>query len=159
MALEQNLTRQKWTDKALRVQTAEQGYDLYFRHQQEAHGCLTYIRNHLPVNYKVSSQLISHNERDNTTNSKTTHALIIPSICKDDLLLMHPKWTKPLGNCSTLLLCTKVTSQLYFLDPTCNRRLTITPTHYTALEPYADIYELKNLKRTYMILDNEGIRS
>lgn len=72
---------------------------------------------------------------------------------------MHPKWTKPLGNCSTLLLCVKITSQLYFLDPTNNRRLVITPTQFFALEPYGDIYSLKSTARQYIVLDNEGQRS
>lgn len=126
------MIRQKWTERALRIETADQGFDLFYRNEQDAHGCLNYIKSHLPVTSKTSSQFISHNERDNTTNVKTTHALIIPKICKDDLLLMHPKWAKPLG-CSTLLLCVKVTSQLYFLDMTNNRKLVITPTQFFAL--------------------------
>ena len=72
---------------------------------------------------------------------------------------MHPKWAKPLGNCSTLLLCLKITSQLYFLDPTCNRKLVITPAQFFALEPYADIYNFKHYGRTFSVLDNEGIRN
>ena len=130
--------------------------DLYFRSEQDASHCLNYIKAHMPVTYKTSKQMVSHSEQNNTSNVKTTHALIIPSICKDDLLLMHPKWTKELGHCSTLLLCTKVASQLYFLDPTNNRKVVITPAHYTALEPYADIFPLKHRAENYIVLDNEG---
>ena len=68
--------------------------DLYFRNEHDASQCLNYIKSHMPVTYKMSKQFISHNERDNTSNVKTTYALIVPSICKDDLLLIHPKWTK-----------------------------------------------------------------
>lgn len=159
MALEQNLMRQKWTEKALRVETVEGGFDIFFRNEQDAGGCLAYIKTHLPVTYKTSQQLISHNERDNTCNTKTTHALIIPKICKDDLLVMHPKFCKTMGNCSPLLLCIKVASQLYFLDPTNNRRLVITPTNFAALEPYSDVHTLRSIARNFIVLDNEGKRS
>jgi nonsense-mediated mRNA decay protein 3 len=120
-------------DKAIRCETVEGGIDLQFKNEQDAGRCLSYIKNHLPVSHKVSSQLISHNERDNSSNVKISHALIIPKICKDDLLLMHPRFCKELGNCSPLLLCLKVTSQLYFLDPTTFRKIVITPTHFFSL--------------------------
>lgn len=137
----------------------EGGLDLHYKNEQDASGCLNYIRNHLPVSYNRSSQLISQNERDNTCNVKTTHALVIPKICKDDLLLMHPKFCKQLGNCSPLLLCIKVTSQLYFLDPTCYRKLVITPTQFFALEPYSDIFSFQHIGRSFTVLDNEGKRN
>lgn len=138
----------------MKIETVEGGMDLHFRSEQDAGGCLAYIKSHLPVNYKVSSQLISQNEKDNTCNVKTTHALIIPSICKDDLLLMHPKFCKQFGNCSPLLLCLKVTSQMYFLDPTTNRRIVITPTQFIGLEPYSDIYNFTHFGKTFTVLDN-----
>ena len=72
---------------------------------------------------------------------------------------MHPKFCKQLGNCSSLLLCLKVTSQLYFLDPTCNRKLVITPSQFFGLEPYGDIYTFKHYGRTFTVLDNEGVRN
>lgn len=132
----------------------EGGLDLQFRNEHDAGACLSYIRSHLPVSYKCSNQLISHNEKDNTSNVKTTHALIIPKICKDDLLVMHPRFCKMLGNCSPLLLCLKVTSQLYFLDPTCNRKLVITPAQFFSLEPYSDIYTFQHKGVSFMVLDN-----
>ena len=132
----------------------EGGLDLFFRSEQDAVGCLAYIKSHVPVSEKTSKETVSTNERNNTSNTKITHALIIPSINKDDLLLMLPKWAKPLGNCSTLLLCLKITSQLYFLDPTCNRKLVITPAQFFALEPYADIYSFKHYGRIFTVLDN-----
>ena len=103
--------------------------------------------------------MVSHNEKNNTSNVKITHALIIPKINKDDLLLMHPNFIKNLGNCSTLLLFLKVTSQLYFLDPTNNRKLVITPTQFFGLEPYSDIYSFNHYGRQYTVLDNEGVRN
>lgn len=146
--------RQKWMDKALKCEIVEGGIDLQFKNEQDASKCLGYIKNHLPVSHKVSNQLISHNERDNTSHVKNTHALIIPKICKDDLFLIHPKFIKDLGNCSTLLLCLKVTSQLYFLDPTNFRKLVITPTQFFAMEPYCDIFTFQHAGRRFSILDN-----
>jgi NMD protein affecting ribosome stability and mRNA decay len=113
----------------------------------------------VPAVEKISKELISFNERNNTSNTKITHALIIPKINKDDLLLLHPKFLKQLGNCSPLLLCLKVTSQLYFLDPTNNRRLVITPTQFMSFEPYSDIYHFEHYGRKFTILDNEGERN
>lgn len=75
------------------------------------------------------------------------------------MLLMHPKFRKDLGNCCPLLLCLRVTSQLYFLDLTSNRRLVITPSQFAGLEPYSDIFSFKHYGRNYMVLDNEGIRN
>jgi hypothetical protein len=64
-----------------------------------------------------------------------------------------------MGNCSPLLLCIKVASQLYFLDPTNNRKLVITPTNFAALEPYSDVHTLRSIARNFIVLDNEGKRS
>ena len=159
LALEQNLSRQKWVEKALKVETVEGGLDLFFRNEQDAVGCVAYIKSHVPVSEKTSRETVSTNEKSNTSNTKITHALIIPQINKDDLLLMHPKFCKQLGNCSPLLLCLKVTSQLYFLDPTCNRKLVITPSQFFGLEPYGDIFSFKHYGRVYTVLDNEGVRN
>jgi hypothetical protein len=72
---------------------------------------------------------------------------------------MHPRFCKILGNCSPLLLCLKVTSQLYFLDPTCNRKLVITPSQFFSLEPYSDIFTFQHKGVNFMVLDNEGVRN
>ena len=159
LSLEQNLLRQKWIEKTLRAETVEGGMDLYFKTEHDAVGCMAYIKTHVPVTEKISRELVSVNEQNNTSNTKITHALIIPKINKDELLLLHPKFRKDLGNCSPLLLCLRVTSQLYFLDMTCNRKLVITPTQFLTMEPYSDIFTFKHYGRAYTILDNEGVRN
>ena len=42
----------------------------------------------------MSKQLISHNERNNTSNVKTTASITLPKICKDDLVWIPHKLAK-----------------------------------------------------------------
>jgi NMD protein affecting ribosome stability and mRNA decay len=113
----------------------------------------------VPVVEKISRELVSQDLKNNTSNTKITHALIIPKINKDDLFLLCPKFRKDLGNCCPLLLCIRVTSQLYFLDLTSNRKLVITPSQFASYEPFSDIFSFKHYGRNYTVLDNEGIRN
>jgi nonsense-mediated mRNA decay protein 3 len=92
--LEQNLLKQKFASKVLKVEPAEHGVDFFFKSENDSIRYLDYIKSNLPVLMKNSKQLISHNERDNTSNIKTTFSMTIPKICRDDLVKIPPKLCK-----------------------------------------------------------------
>ena len=54
LALEQNLMRQKWMDKALRVEPVDGGIDFFFKHEQDSVRCVGYIKKYVPVVEKIS---------------------------------------------------------------------------------------------------------
>lgn len=156
--LEQNLLKQKFSDKVMKVETNDDGIDFFFKHEQDAHKYVEFIKSHIPVALKHSKQLISQNERDNTANVKTTFSLTIPKICKDDLIRLHPVNAKELGS-GTILLCTKLSSNLYFIDVANHKKVTMTIERYFHYEPYMDIYRLKHFGKEFIVLDNEGKRN
>lgn len=108
---------------------------------------------------KNSKQLISHNERDNTSNVKTTFSMTIPKICRDDLVKIPPKLCKEYGNCSPILLCLKVTKYLYFMDITNYKKIIMSATQYFHYEDYIQIFVPKIYAKEYLVLNNEGLRN
>lgn len=109
----------------MKIEPVDEGIDFFFKNEHEAHKYVDYIKSNVAVSLKQSKQLVSHNERDNITNVKTTISLTIPKVCKDDLLKLHPVSAKELG-CGMILLCTKITSMLHFMDVSSFKKVSIT---------------------------------
>lgn len=68
--------------------------DCFFKNINTAHKFVDFIKASYPVSIKISKQLVSHNERDNTSNVKTTISVIISKICRDDLVRIPRKLSK-----------------------------------------------------------------
>lgn len=142
------------SEKFLKTETAENGIDIFFSAEHDAQRLVDYLKGRYPTVVKNSKQLISHNEQNNTSTVKVTFSIIIPKICKDDLIRIPIKLTKELGSCSQALYCTKVASSLHFIDITSFKKVQINPTQYNKYEGLIDIFPLKTYARTFNVLDS-----
>jgi NMD protein affecting ribosome stability and mRNA decay len=62
--------------------------------ENDAVRLVDFLKSRYPTSIKVSSKLISHNERENTSNLKITYSCSIPKICKDDIVHIPRKMAK-----------------------------------------------------------------
>lgn len=102
---------------------------MFFGSENDANRLVDFLKGRFPISMKTSSKLISHNERDNTSNVKITYSCLIPKICRDDLIRIPRKLSKELG-CCEVLLCTKVSSSMHFLDVATFKKVQISSIQY-----------------------------
>lgn len=93
-AMEQLLLRQKMGDKIMKTEEVDSGIDFFFSHETDALRFADFFKSRLPISCKSSKQFISHNEQNNTSVVKVTYSIIIPKICKDDLVRIPRKLSK-----------------------------------------------------------------
>ncbi|GME78937.1 unnamed protein product [Ambrosiozyma monospora] len=79
---------------------------------------LDFLSSVVPIKYKRSEELISQDIHSGTSQYKFTFSTEIVPICKDDLVVLPKKLAKSMGNTSQLVLCSKITNTLQFID--CN---------------------------------------
>lgn len=72
----------------------------------------------LPIRYKHSKKLISHDIHSNTYNYKFTFGVEIVPISKDSLVCLPKKLAQQLGGISQMCLVYRVTNSVHLIDPT-----------------------------------------
>ena len=75
----------------IKIEDADNGLDMFFKTADFARNFVSFVKSTLPCSVKNSKQLISTNERNNTANVKNSFSVIIPKICKDDLVRIPRK--------------------------------------------------------------------
>ena len=118
-----------------------------------------FLQGCLPIKAKSSKQLISANEKDNTYNYTYSYILDIPKICKDDLVLIHPKLAKMLGGSGLMLLCYKVTTYLHMIDLSNYRTLQLSKQQYDLFETKFEILPFNKFKTQFEVLNSEPYNS
>ncbi len=143
----------------LKLEDAENGFDVFFKRFELSKQFVDFVKSSLPCTIKTSKQFVSANERDNTAHVKTTIAISIPKICKDDLVRIPMKLAKQLGGCCQLLICTKVTSLIHFVDVNSFRKYSLTATQYFLYESMIITYPLKIWGKMFQILDCQATKT
>lgn len=60
----------------------------------DAKSLVDFLKNRFPTSIKVSSKLISYNERDDISNTKISYSVSIPKVNRDDLIKIPRKLSK-----------------------------------------------------------------
>ena len=82
------------SEKFLKTETAQNGLDIFFSNEHDAQRLVDHLKGRYPTVVKNSKQLISHNQQNNTATVKLTFSIVIPKICKDDLIRIPNKLAK-----------------------------------------------------------------
>ena len=115
--LEQLVISQNAHKHASDVVLSRDGLDFYFVDRKHAITFTHFISSVIPTREKFSNKLIETNISNGTENRKYTFFMEIASVCKDDLLLLHPKLAAQLSNISPVVLVRKVRSSIMLIDP------------------------------------------
>eukprot|EP01128_Nolandella_sp_AFSM9_P006420 TRINITY_DN329_c0_g1_i1.p1 TRINITY_DN329_c0_g1~~TRINITY_DN329_c0_g1_i1.p1 ORF type:complete len:572 (+),score=119.55 TRINITY_DN329_c0_g1_i1:206-1717(+) len=138
------------------VNTTEQpdGIDFYFHTKSHAMKFIQFMTSMVPMKYSDSKQLVSHDIRSNEYTYKYTFIAEVAPVCKDDLVCLSNKMANQLGAISNLVLCHKISNQIYLIDPFTLQTATINSVYWQA--PFRSIQSREHLT-DFMVLDIEPI--
>lgn len=115
--LEQLLSKDLHKFHCTKTKPIGHGIDFYFDRCDDARKLVEYVKKSIPCRYNMSQQLISHDSRSNIYNYKYTFAVDIVPICKDDIVCLPEATSKALGGIGRLCICTRVTHNIYLINP------------------------------------------
>ncbi|KAJ3908846.1 NMD3 family-domain-containing protein [Lentinula edodes] len=128
--LEQLILKHGAQKDTISVKEVKDGLDFFYSQRSHAIKMVEFLTGVVPVRSKASEQLLSSDTHSNTANFKYTYSVEIMPICKDDLVCIHPKQARQLGNISPLTVCTRVGSSIQLLDPATLQTCEITSAIY-----------------------------
>lgn len=115
--LEQLIMKHGAHRETLNIKEAKDGIDFFFSQKNQAEKFIDFLNSVVPVTVKTSQELISHDTHTSKTSYKFTYSVELVPICKDDLVAMPIRLAKQSGNITPLVLCHKIGTSIYLLDP------------------------------------------
>jgi nonsense-mediated mRNA decay protein 3 len=101
----------------LNIKEAKDGIDFFFSAKNQGEKFVDFLNSVVPVKVKNSQELISMDTHTSKRTYKWSYSAELVPICKDDLVAIPIKLAKQSGNISPLLLCYKIGTAVYLLDP------------------------------------------
>ena len=115
--LEQLILKYNAHVDTISIKENKDGLDFYYSKQNYAVKMLDFLNSTVPIKSKKSEELISADIHSGTSVYKFSFSVEIAPICKDDLVVLPAKLAKSMGNISRLVLCSKVSNSIQFIDP------------------------------------------
>ncbi|KYQ94057.1 60S ribosomal export protein [Tieghemostelium lacteum] len=115
--IEQIILKHNAHTNTLNIKEKPDGLDFFFANRAHALKFVDFISAITPVRTKKSEQLISADEQSNTANYKHTFSVEIVPLSKDDIVCLPPKVCNALGNIGPIVVVTKVSNLIHFIDP------------------------------------------
>ncbi len=155
--LEQLLLKSGAADKALNIKEASGGLDFYFESKSQASSLVDYLQSVVPIRITQSSRLISLDAQSNTSRSTFTFGVEVAPISRGDLVVLPAKLLMALGGggggglSSAVMLCYRITSAIYLIDPTTLKTVDISAHNYFRF-PFTSVMTSKQLSE-YTVVD------
>lgn len=115
--LEQLLLKHGAHKDTINIKEAKDGIDFFFAARNQAEKFVDFLKSVVPVHMKRSQELISEDIHTSKKSYKFAFSVEIVPICKDDLVCLPIPMAKQLGNISPLVLCSRIGTSVYFVDP------------------------------------------
>ena len=116
--LEQLILKNNAHINTVSIKEVKDGLDFYYSQRNHAVKMVDFLTSNVPVKCKKSQELISLDVHTDVSDYKYTFSVEIVPICRDDLVVLPKKMAKSMGNISQLVLCSKVSNNVQFIDPT-----------------------------------------
>ncbi|KAG5363514.1 60S ribosomal export protein [Yarrowia sp. B02] len=115
--LEQLILRHNAHLDTISIQESRDGLDFFYSQRNHALKMLDFLASVTPCRHKRSEELISMDTHTAKKQYKFSYSVEIAPICRDDLVVLPASIAKHNANIAPLVLCTKVTNTLHFVDP------------------------------------------
>jgi nonsense-mediated mRNA decay protein 3 len=115
--LEQLILKHAAHRDTLNIKEAKDGVDFYFSARNQGEKFVDFLNSVVPIKVKQSQELISMDVHTSKKSYKFSYSAEIVPVCKDDLVALPMKLAKSVGNISPLLLCHKIGTAVYLVDP------------------------------------------
>lgn len=151
--LEQLMMKHGAHRDTLNIREAKDGIDFFFSQRNQAEKFIDFLNSVVPVKVKASQELISQDIHTSTKSFKFSFSAELVPICRDDLVAMPIKLAKQCGNISPLVLCHKIGTSVYLLDPQTLQTADISaPIYWRA--PFASLADARELVE-FIVMDIE----
>ncbi|KAM0458211.1 hypothetical protein ACHAPV_001586 [Trichoderma viride] len=115
--LEQLILKHGAHKETLNIKEAKDGIDFFFSVRNQAEKFVDFLNSVVPVKVKSAQELISMDTHTSKKSYKFTFSAEIVPVCRDDLVALPIKMAKQSGNISPLVLCHKIGTAVYLMDP------------------------------------------
>ncbi|KAJ3273164.1 hypothetical protein HK104_004313 [Borealophlyctis nickersoniae] len=148
--LEQLILKHNAHRDTTNIKEFKDGLDFFYVQRAHAVKMVEFLQAVVPIKMKTSEELISQDIHSGTANYKFTYSIEIIPICKDDLVCLTPKLARQLSNTNPLVICSRVSNVLNFIDPNTLKVVDLRPSDYW-IAPFAALCEQKELVEFYVI--------
>lgn len=149
--LEQLLLKHNAHSDASNIKQVNGGLDFYFAEHNCARKLVDFLMCVVPCRFETSKRLISHDIHSNIFNYKYTIVVEIVPICKDEIVCLSKKQAKQLGNIGPICICSRVTQNVYLIDPKTLKVAPISTGEYWR-SPFTTLCDSKHLVE-YIVCD------
>eukprot|EP00871_Galdieria_phlegrea_P005259 jgi/Galph1/5734/GphlegSOOS_G4308.1 len=115
--LEQVILKHSAHENVLSLKPLRDGLDFYFPNKSAAQKFVDFLQHVVPVRLKNSDHLVSHDPHNTTYRYKYSFSAELPPVCRDDLVCLPKKICTSLGGLGPLVLVSKVSQNICFIDP------------------------------------------
>eukprot|EP00416_Gambierdiscus_australes_P020854 CAMPEP_0171078714 /NCGR_PEP_ID=MMETSP0766_2-20121228/14804_1 /TAXON_ID=439317 /ORGANISM="Gambierdiscus australes, Strain CAWD 149" /LENGTH=367 /DNA_ID=CAMNT_0011535859 /DNA_START=33 /DNA_END=1133 /DNA_ORIENTATION=+ len=119
--LEQLILKNDAHEKVLSLKETREGLDFHFGQRSHAQRFADFVSSCVPARQKHSKHLCSHDAQSNAYAYKYTVLCELCPICVDDVVHVPKGHSAHLNGAPSLMLCSKVSNFIRFVDPTTTR--------------------------------------
>ena len=152
--LEQLILKHNAHVDTVSIKEVKDGLDFYYSQRTHATKMLDFLESVVPIRYKRSEELISHDIHTNASTYKFSYSVEIVPICRDDLVVLPRRLAASMGNISQFVLCSRISNTIHFVDPTTLQTAELSPAVYWRYDfnSLADVTQLVE----FVVLDVES---
>jgi len=151
--LEQLILKHNAHVDTISIQESKDGLDFFYSSRSHALKMIDFLGSVAPIKYKRSEELVSQDIHAGTSQYKFSFSVEIVPICRDDLVILPKKLAHQLGGISQIVICSKVSNTIQFLDVNTLQIADINATVYYK-KPFPSLAEASQLVE-FIVLDVE----
>lgn len=151
--LEQLILKHNAHVDTISIQESKDGLDFFYAQKSHAVKMIDFLNSVVPTKSKKSEELVSQDIHSGTASYKFSYSVEIVPICKDDLVILPKKLAHSLSNISRVVLCSKISNTIQFLDPNTLQTADLNPQVYWK-KPFQSLAEVSQLVE-FIVLDVE----
>ena len=149
--LEQLILKHNAHVDTILIQELKDGLDFFYSQKNHAVKMVDFLLAVAPIKLKQLSELISIDTQLGNSLYKFSYSIEIAPICRDDLVVLPKKLAHAMGNILRLVLCSKVTNLLQFLDVNTLQTADLQAGVYWR-QPFASLLDVSQLVE-FIVLD------
>ncbi|CDK27560.1 unnamed protein product [Kuraishia capsulata CBS 1993] len=153
--LEQLILKHNAHVDTVSIKESKDGLDFYYAQRNHATKMIDFLNAVVPVKSKKSEELVSTDIHSGSSQYKFSYSVEIVPLCKDDLVILPKKLARSMGNVSRLVLCSKVSNTIQFIDPVTLQIADLTASVFWRA-PFAALAEATQMIE-FIILDVEPV--
>lgn len=153
--LEQLILKHNAHVNTVSIRESKDGLDFFYSSPNHALNMISFFTSVAPIKYKRAEELISTDTHTSVKNYKFSYSVELVPICRDDLVVIPTGIANSLHNISQVVLCSKVSNTVQFLDPNTLQTAEITaPVYWRA--PFPSLADASQLVE-FIVLNIEPL--